>query len=78
MDYILRGRKANGDTVYYTGKAGAGFIHESLLSAFSWAGQEGARRRAMNLNQMTAIHGVHFIALEYSVARQEYSNERGE
>jgi hypothetical protein len=61
MDYTVVGRDANGNTLYYTGKAGQGFVSTVAAAAFSYPSLESARRRATNLNQMTEIHGIRFI-----------------
>lgn len=59
--HILIGRTRNGETVYYTGRAGALFVSQSISEAFRYDGIEAARRRASNLNQMTDAHGIRFI-----------------
>lgn len=56
------GRTAEGSTVWYTGKAGSEFISTNPRDAFKGYGVEGARRCATNLNRMTAMHGVYFVA----------------
>ncbi len=61
MKHILVGRKSDGSTVYYTGRAGQAFVSSQLADVFTYDSLEQARRRALNLNQMTAIHGIRFI-----------------
>jgi hypothetical protein len=56
------GRCANGSTVWYTGRAGSGFISGNPKDAFLGYSLEGARRCATNLNRMTPAHGVYFVA----------------
>lgn len=60
MKHILIGRKSDGSTVYYTGRAGHAFVSPILADVFTYDSLEQARRRAMNLNQMTEIHGIRF------------------
>jgi len=55
------GRKNDGSTVYYTGRAGSLFVSADPSQAFCYDGIEAARRRAANLNQMTPIHGIRFF-----------------
>lgn len=55
------GRKADGTAVWYTGRAGAGFVSENAAEAFCYS-IEGARNRALNLNRGTALHGIRFVA----------------
>jgi hypothetical protein len=62
MQYIVMGRTAEGETLYYTGKAGKEFVSASLHDAFSYYSIEGARRRATTLNQGTDMHGIRFFA----------------
>ena len=58
--YQIVGRREDGSTVYYTGRAGQAFVSESSSEAFNYDGLESARNRAKNLNKMTALHGVLF------------------
>jgi hypothetical protein len=58
--HIIVGRNSDGSTVYYTGRAGQAFISANLTDVFTYDSLEQARRRALNLNQMTEIHGVRF------------------
>lgn len=59
--HILQGRDAEGNSVYYTGKAGQSFVSAKSEEAFGYDSLEAARRRATNLNQMTSIHGFRFM-----------------
>lgn len=61
--YFVHGRDRNGNRVYYTGRAGAGFISPDGNEAFRYDSRQAAQARAMNLNRMTAAHGVHFTVL---------------
>ncbi len=56
------GRDANGNTVWYTGKAGSEFISTEPRHAFMGYSLEGARNRAKQLNRMCDVHGVWFVA----------------
>jgi len=60
--YQVIGRKQDGATVYYTGRAGQAFVSDDRSEAFPYDSLDAARRRAMNLNRMSAIHGIRFIA----------------
>lgn len=60
-EYKVIGRTREGETVYYTGRAGQAFVSKQAEEAFGYDGLEAARRRATNLNQMTEIHGIRFI-----------------
>lgn len=60
-DYRVEGRKEDGSTVYYTGKAGQAFVSNQLCDAFTYVSLEGARRRATMLNGGTVLHGVRFM-----------------
>lgn len=63
MDYFfVVGRTADGATVYYTGKAGHGFISKGIGDAFMYGSLDEARRRAGNLNRATPTHGIRFFA----------------
>jgi hypothetical protein len=61
MTYQVIGRKADGSTVYYTGKAGQAFVSEHSADAFGFDTLEYARHRAMVLNRTMELHGVRFI-----------------
>lgn len=61
--YIVRGLRTNGDQVFYTGRAGEYFVHPNADSAFTFTSLDSARFRATNMNKMTALHGIHFIAI---------------
>lgn len=61
QQFFLIGRTNEGETVYYTGRAGQAFVSKQAEEAFGYDSLEGARRRATNLNQMSEIHGMRFI-----------------
>lgn len=61
VKFKVIGRTREGETVYYTGRAGQAFVSKQAEEAFGYDGLEAARRRATNLNQMTEIHGIRFI-----------------
>lgn len=61
MSFAIRGVRENGGVVWFTGRAGEGFVSEERGEAFESFSLEGARRRAMSLNAMTAVHGIHFM-----------------
>lgn len=62
MKYQVIGRKQDGSTVYYTGRAGQAFVSENSLQAFQFDTLEYARHRAKVLNRMTELHRIRFIA----------------
>jgi hypothetical protein len=56
------GRTADGKTVWYTGRAGDGWVSSNPKEAFLGFSLEGARSRATQFNRMTAVHGIYFVA----------------
>jgi hypothetical protein len=60
---LVRGVKADGTEVFYTGRAGDGFVSPDRADAFYGYTLEGARRQAAVLNQGTGIHGIRFVAV---------------
>jgi hypothetical protein len=56
------GRTQDGGTVWYTGRAGAGFISTDARDAFRYS-VDGARARALMLNRGTQFHGIRFVAV---------------
>lgn len=62
--YIVRGLTVDGMEFFYTGKAGEAFVNADIKTAFTYQTLEGAKRRALDLNRMTAIHGYRFIAVK--------------
>jgi hypothetical protein len=63
------GRTAEGSTVWYTGKAGEQFISADPHEAFMGYSLDGARNRAKNLNRMTPMHGIYFVACVGDLAK---------
>ena len=64
MNALIIGKTAEGKVVYYTGKAGDGWISDKMKDAFIGYSLEGARNKAKNFNQMTAVHGIHWIGFD--------------
>ena len=62
MDYMIRGITKEGKEVFYTGRAGEGWVHPNPGEAFRPYSKEGAQRKAAQFNRMTAVHGVRFVA----------------
>lgn len=58
----IKGTDRQGHTVWYTGRAGEGFISWQRSEAFVGFNLAGAARQATSLNRGTAFHGVHFEA----------------
>ncbi len=61
--HIVRGVTNEGKEVFYTGKSGYQFISENVQESFEYISKNNAQNRAVNLNRMTPIHGVWFIAI---------------
>lgn len=59
----IRGTTAQGEVVWFTGRAGAQFVSPNEAEAFAGYSLEGARRKAMQLNRATALHGICFVAV---------------
>ena len=59
--FPIVGTGRDGKRVWYTGKAGDGFISHDPKDAFMYS-LEGARHRAKILNRMTELHGIYFVA----------------
>jgi hypothetical protein len=59
---LVIGRDSDGNTLYYTGRAGTGFVSSDLNEAFVYLTIVGARNRALVLNAGTPIHGIRFFA----------------
>ena len=51
-----------GETCWYTGRAGEGWVSTDPRDAFLGYDQAGAARRAAVLNQGTWAHRIHFTA----------------
>jgi len=59
--FPIVGRTINGDTVFYTGRAGEGWVSANPAEAFMGFSLEGARKRAIYLNRGLQLHGIFFI-----------------
>ena len=62
--HIVRGLRRNGDEVFYTGRAGTGFVSPDVRDAFVYISHPSARNRATTLNHTEPIHGIWFIAMQ--------------
>lgn len=58
----IKGTDASGNTVWYTGRAGAGWISPNRKDAFMGYSADGAARYASRFNETTPIHGIRFEA----------------
>lgn len=58
--FIIVGRREDGSTVYYTGRAGQAFVSEAQSEAFVFPSLQLARKRAGNFNKFTPVHGIRF------------------
>ncbi len=61
-NYIVRGLDGNGGEVFYTGRAGEGWVSPSRAEAFGYS-KEGAQRKALSFNRNTELHGLRFVAV---------------
>ncbi len=62
--YILRGLDADGNEMFYTGKAGTGWVSVNRNDAFTYHHQDVARDKAKLFNTRMPLHGLRFIALD--------------
>jgi hypothetical protein len=62
-NFLVRGLKADGTEVFYTGRAGEGWVSTSRSDGFAYATIEVARNKATGFNRMMTVHGVRFIAV---------------
>lgn len=62
--YVLRGLNRDGDTFWYTGKAGDGWISQDQALAFTYGTLHLARNKAMGFNRYCPLHGLWFIPME--------------
>ncbi len=59
--FPIRGVRSDGSEVWFTGRAGQGFVSADRAEAFVALSLNGARAKAAKLNEMTALHGVRFM-----------------
>ena len=64
------GRTQTGETVFYTGRAGDGFVSSDPKDAFLYQSVDAARGRAKSLNGGTPLHGIWFVACVGDLAAQ--------
>ena len=62
--FILRGLNVNGNTMYYSGRAGDLWLTYDPFRAFTYGSKEYAQRRARMFNNMEPVHGMRFTAME--------------
>jgi hypothetical protein len=63
MTHILRALDRTGKEFFYTGRAGAGWVSQNKVEAFTYT-MEGAQRKAQIFNAGEALHGFWFIAID--------------
>lgn len=51
-------------TVFYTGRAGAGWVSSAKTEAFTYSTRTEAERKAALFNRATVLHGLVFEVLE--------------
>ena len=64
--FILRGLNANGSEVFYTGKAGDGWISEHRGASFGYVSQHIASEKAKLFNSRVSLTGVWFIVQPFA------------
>lgn len=60
--FIVRGLKSDGAEVFYTGRAGDGWVSADRSEAFAYT-ELRARRIAQTFNGQEPLHGMWFIAV---------------
>lgn len=60
--FKLFGVARNDQKVFYTGRAGEGWVSANEAEAFPYSTYEAAKDRANQHNKWTALHGIHFVA----------------
>jgi hypothetical protein len=60
MSHILTATDANGQTFYYTGRAGAAWVSPDRAEALPCGTREGAEQRAVRFNGLTVLHRLTF------------------
>lgn len=58
--FIVEGKTKNGDAVYYTGRAGNGFVSKNKSVAFLYQTKGAATLRVSSLNAGSPLHGIRF------------------
>jgi thiamine monophosphate kinase len=62
MAYVLEATAQNGEFVYYTGRAGQGWVSSEVRESFPMSA-ELAERRVREFNSRTCLHGLVFEVL---------------
>lgn len=62
LPFVLFGLDRDDRKVYYTGRAGDGWVSTDPKEAFTYETYAHANGRARVFNQWTDLHGIHFIA----------------
>ncbi len=60
QQFALKGTKWNGQAVYYTGRAGEGWVDKDKAQAFPYSAAR-AEARCLQFNSTSAMHGYTFI-----------------
>ena len=61
--FVLRAVNRSGDVVFYTGRAGNGWVDSDRREAFSFTDLTHARGRAVWFNRYSEVHGCWFVAV---------------
>jgi hypothetical protein len=68
---ILRGVDANGNVLFYTGKAGAGWVSRERSASFGYVSRHIANEKAKLFNSRVALTGIWFTVQPYDVRETE-------
>lgn len=67
MAYVLRALDKEGNTYFYSGKAGMDWLTHFSNEAFAYFEIEAATNKAKNFNKMEPVHGYWFIPQRLSL-----------
>jgi hypothetical protein len=62
MAYRVTGLK-NGETLYYTGRAGEGWVSRDEGESWEFETRRAASEKRATFNKFTPVHGVHFVVV---------------
>lgn len=64
MQYIVRGLTADGIAMFYSGRAGDGWLTYDPFAAFTYERRESAQHKAKLFNEREPLTGMRFTAFE--------------
>lgn len=59
QQFVLKGTRWNGQLVYYTGRAGEGWVDKDKAQAFPYS-EQLAKVKCVQFNKTNAMHGYFF------------------